>query len=173
MDELDEMNDKRYEEILRRIEAQKHAKEKPDVTLTAILDSVNAMDMIAQAAARDGWVCWGPKAFTGKGWLGALVWGRRATYHGYRVLTVVGVWVVMRKGGVDTIFGVKRLPYSVPFYEPEAYHTLMHDTFVTYYGDDGSPPTEPLYTTPYTAEKRLAIRASLKNAIATWIEQEP
>jgi hypothetical protein len=172
-------NDKRYEKIMQRIEEQKRAKENnaQHLTLSVVLDSLNALDTIddVRLTDRKGWLCWGPRAFKGNGWMSALIWCKPATYHGYRLLTVIGIWAVAREGGIDIIFGTKSLKYSAPFYEAEAYHKLMRDTFETYYTDKGSPPDESgrLYVVPYTADKRLEIRAALKSAIKDWVSQPP
>jgi hypothetical protein len=172
-------NDKRFEKILQRIEAQKRAKENNAqyVTLSAVLDSLNALDTLdnVHLTDRKGWICWGPRAFKGSGWMAALVWCKPTTYHGYRLLTMVGIWAVSREGGIDIIFGTKTLTYSAPFYEAEVYHKLMRDTFETYYTDKGSPPDEAgrLFVVPYAADKRLEIRAALKSEIERWATQPP
>lgn len=170
-------NDKRYQEILRRIEAQKRAKETgaQQITLSAALDSLNALDMLddVRVIDRKGWVCWGPRGFKGSGWVAALVWCKPATYHGYRLLTVLGVWATAGDEAVDITLGTKMVKYTPPFYEAEAYHKLMRDTFETYYDDKGSPPPESgwLYHARYDGDKRLEMREALKAAMLAWASQ--
>ncbi|MFN8376851.1 MAG: hypothetical protein U0694_28760 [Anaerolineae bacterium] len=170
-------NDKRYQEILRRIEAQKRAKESgaQRVTLSAALDSLNALGMLddVRITDRPGWVCWGPLAFEGKDWLAALVWCKPATYHGYRQLTVLGIWAQFADTAIDITLATKTLAFTAPFYEAEAYHKLMRGGFDTYYNDKGAPPEESgwLYHSRYDADKRLEMRAALKAALLQWAQR--
>jgi hypothetical protein len=170
-------DEERYNEILRRAAARKEAKEKAaaQVTLSSVLNSLNALDTLddIRVTDRKGWLCWGPRAFKGSDWVGALVWCKPATYHGYRLLTVLGIWAIGEENAVDVVLGTRLLPYHAPFYEAEAYHKLMRDGFDIYYEDKGSPPEESgrLFVTRYETDKRLDIRVALKAAIVQWATQ--
>ncbi len=167
----------RYQEILRRAEARKQAQEKAaaQITLSAVLDSLNALDTLddVRLTDRKGWLCWGPRAFKGRDWVAALLWCKPATYHGYRLLTAFGIWAIAQENAVEVVLGTKQLPYTAPFYEAEAYHKLMREGFDTYYSDDGSPPPEGdrLYSARYDADKRLEMRDALKAEIRRWANQ--
>lgn len=173
--------DERYNEILRRIaarqqaQAQAAAQSSLHAVLGGALDSLNALDLLdatlSKTLRKKGYLCWGPAAFRSADWLGTLLWCKPASYHGYRLLRVVGIWATLGEGRVQITVAGKALPYAAPFYEAEAYHKLMRKGFDTYYQDDGAPPAAgTLLHTAYDAEQRLLLREQLAAALKAWLE---
>jgi hypothetical protein len=139
------------------------------VQLAAILDGLDTWRAVEGArAAAPRLLAWGPKAVSGitpSPWVGVVMWARAPGYDGYRVLTLRGVWVVQEGEAVRVMAGVKRLAYSAPFYEAEAYHKLIRKNFDLYYADDGAPPAHPTLDTPYDEARRLELRERVKGAM--------
>lgn len=162
-------NEKRYEDILRRIAAQKQAALTPKIPLESILDAVNALDQmedfrrVCQKQAR----CYGPAVFRGKDWVGALVWSHPADYHGYHTLTLTGIWAVQAETDVEIRVGRRILSYQAAVFEAEAFYKLIRKKFDLYYDDPGLSPAadHALYITLYTPARRLAIRREIEAAL--------
>ncbi|MBN8639237.1 MAG: hypothetical protein J0M07_28220 [Anaerolineae bacterium] len=141
--------------------------------LARILDGLNALDALDQLRAKrfSPNLSWGAKAFTGKQptpWVGGLIWHRPAGYFGYKTLTVIGVWAVAEAEGTRIIVGSKLLAFTAPFYEAEAYHKLIRDSFDLYYTDRGAPPEQNhwVFTTLYNPTQRLELRDQLPTLLA-------
>ncbi len=136
--------------------------------LAAILDGLDAWRAVETVlAGLPRLLSWGPKAVSGiqpVPWVGVVIWARAPGYDGYRVLTVRGVWAQASEAA-RVMVGVKRLHYRAPFYEAEAYHKLIRKNFDLYYGDDGSPPSQPALDVIYDEAERLALRAQVKEAL--------
>ena len=132
------------------------------------LDTWGALEDALKAMPR--LLAHGPKALQGidaaeRAWVGAAIWRRGDGYHGYKVLTVTGVWAAMRDDAPHVLVGTKYLPFAAPFYEAEAYHKLIRSGFSVYYADDGAPPAAPRYDAPYHAGQRLALRDAIRAAL--------
>lgn len=116
----------------------------------------------------------GPKTFTGfkpYTWVGVVGWRRGPGYYGYRILQLIGVWAVQDAPGPPLIIvGTKRLRYTAPTYEAEAYHKLLRKTFEPYYDGNASPPPDAtrLFTARYASERRLELRDAVREALAGW-----
>ena len=141
--------------------------------LARSLDGLNALDALDLLRAKrfSPNLSWGAKAFTGKQptpWVGALIWHRPAGYFGYKTLTVIGVWAVAEAEGTRIIVGTKLLAFTAPFYEAEAYHKLIRDSFDLYYTDRGAPPEQNrwVFTTLYDPAQRLELRDQLPGLLA-------
>lgn len=141
--------------------------------LARVLDGLNALDALDTLRARrfSPQLSWGAQAFSGAQpmpWVGALIWHRPAGYFGYKTLTVIGAWALAQAEGTLIVVGSKLLPFTAPFYEPEAYHKLIRNGFDLYYGDRGAPPDEPrrIFTAPYTPENRLQLREIIPAQLA-------
>ena len=141
--------------------------------LARILDGLNALDALDLLRAKrfSPNLSWGAKAFTGKQptpWVGGLIWHRPAGYFGYKTLTVIGVWAVAEAEGPRIIVGSKLLAFTAPFYEAEAYHKLIRDSFDLYYTDRGAPPEQNhwVFTTLYNPTQRLELRDQLPTLLA-------
>jgi hypothetical protein len=139
--------------------------------LAVILDKLNAfgaLDDVRQA--RFGkLLSAGPKAASGltpAPWVGVVAWARPAGYYGYKTLTMLGVWAVAAEQ-TNLIIGVKRLPYTAPFFDAEAYHKLFKKGFETYYGEHAAtPPDDSAIAFPYNEAQRLQLRETLASALA-------
>ena len=137
--------------------------------LAAILDKLDAWRAVEAALkAAPRLLSWGPKAVSGVGpplWVGVVMWTRAPGYDGYRVLTLRGVWAIEEGEAARVIVGVRRLAYSAPFYEAEAYHKLIRNSFDLYYGDDGTPPAQPTLSVLYDEAQRLTLREQVRAAL--------
>lgn len=172
------MSDRRYEDILRCIEARRRAAEAaPQLTaLTAALDAVNALGFLEdlQRARLHHVHVYGPRAFTGQQpalWAGAAVWYKRRGYYDYRTLYLLGVWAAPDEaGGIRLSLGVKTLAFSAPAFNPESYYHHLRRRFDVYYAGDASPaPDETLrWSAVYDPAQRLAQRAALQAALDAW-----
>jgi hypothetical protein len=171
-------DDSRYAEIMRRLAARKAkqvAAQSHD-DLARILDALDAwgkVERMAKAKALRG-RCWGPKDIRGlapAAWVGVMGWHRAPGYHGYKTLTLWGVWAVAEAETPLVVVGAKHVAYSAPFYEAEAYHKLMRRGFSTYYTDDGSPPSPASrrLSIPYDPAARLALRDTVRDALSECI----
>lgn len=141
--------------------------------LAAILDGLNAWDALERlkAARFAPNLCHGPKVVDGltpDPWLGAVVWHRPAGYYGYKTLTVTGVWAVSfaDQDVIQIIAGSKRLAYSEPFYDAEAYYKLIRRDYTLYYRDNGAPPAGEYALIQYQPDQRLALRDWLAEQLA-------
>lgn len=137
--------------------------------LAAILDKLDAWRAV-EAALKGAprLLAWGPKAVSGIGpppWVGVVMWTRAPGYEGYRVLTLRGVWAIEEGEAARVMVGARRLAYSAPFYEAEAYHKLIRNSFDLYYGDDGAPPAQPTLSVLYDEAERLTLREEVRRAV--------
>lgn len=164
-----------------QVAAIRHEREhRPTLTqLGAALDGLNAWDAV-ERVRRAGYsplLSAGPKVcecvpFLGLRdchALGVVFWHRAAGYHGYKVLSVHGVWVCQQQGTGETrlVVGEKNLPFAPAFFDPEPYHKLFKRDYTTYYRDDGMPPAhDRVQTVPYAPDHRLDLRAWLAAALA-------
>ena len=95
-----------------------------------------------------------------------MIWRRPAGYHGYKVLTLIGVWALLRDERAQIIVGAKQLGFSAPFYDAEAYDKLIRKNYDLYYADDHQPPAAPTFSAPYNAEQRLELRETVARSLA-------
>lgn len=130
-----------------------------------ILDSLNAWDALDRARRQISGsgpirLAFGPKPVAGPDYAGAVIWKRAPGYHGYKILTVVGIWCARTADAAHILIGSKRLPYQAPFFDPEAYHKILRRDYLTYYADDGAPPAHSgiRAQTIYDPAQRLALR---------------
>ncbi|MBZ0278370.1 MAG: hypothetical protein K8I60_19645 [Anaerolineae bacterium] len=175
-------DDARYQEILRRIAAQKQqqALAPTRALLTSTLDSLNAASLLTEvrrkAIALS--VC-GPATFQGtqpddsgtaRLWLASAIWHKPAGYGGYQTLGLIGIWALQNAEGLEILLGEKALTYNSPIFNPESYYYHIRRRFDLYYEGDARPPESDgiRYRTPYAAERRLTIRAELAAALRTW-----
>ncbi len=149
--------------------------------LAQALDDLNVMGALESLIRRDKFT-WGPKPVKCRDPLaaGALVWRRGSGYHGYKTLTLIGVWAmsgVKDKDDEDDedvihiVIGVKYAAYNAPFFDAEAYHTIIKRDFVTYYDVDGAPPPPEnqraafVYDRAQRLEQRKQVIAALRACI--------
>ena len=171
--------DERYEQIMRRIaerraEQEAAPKREAQDDLARVLDSVDAwgkLDFIRRSKGIRK-LTYGPKAVSGLTpmiWVGIVIWRRGSGYHGYKQLQLLGIWAY-DDGGTPTItVGTRWLAFSAPFYDADAYQKLIRKNFDLYYEGEVTPPTNGLYTTIYTPERRLAIREEIRAALQAWV----
>lgn len=170
----------RYEDILRRMaqrKAERDAAPKRELQdeLAAVLDGLDVwgkLDKLRTSKALRTHT-FGPKALNGltpTPWVAVVLWQRGSGYHGYRVLTLMGVWALDQAGETLVMIGTKRTPFTAPTYEAEAYQKLIKRDFNVYYKDDGAPPltTNRFYSTIYDPARRLDIREEVRTALAGW-----
>lgn len=139
--------------------------------LARALNELNAMGALEDLCKRDRFT-WGPKAIKRRAPLtmGAVVWKRGSGYHGYKVLTLIGVWALPGDEDddpVQIVVGVKHLAFAAPFFDAEAYHALIKRDFKTYYNDDSAPPIPENYRASFAfdADRRLEQRKALVAAL--------
>ena len=162
------MAKKNSDDLLNEIIARRKANQLAQQTdpLARILDDLNAMDTL-DGIRRRSTLCYGPKVIKSAApSLGVVIWQRAPTYHGYKTLKLVGVWVFPRGESVQIAIGKKLLTYSAPFYDADAYNKLIRDNYNLYYQDDSRPPDQPNYSTRYDAEQRLDLRAVIAHEVA-------
>lgn len=170
-DELDE----RYQEIMRRLAEQRERQNAPppdpaQETLAQVLDSLDAYGKLEKLRASGAVRAYGPRAFEGTTptpWLGAVLWRKGGGYYGYQTLHVLGVWAIAQPGAPLVVVGGKRLRYTAPTYEAEAYHKLIRRGFTVYYNGDASPPpdTGRVLAARYHAGRRLELREAVREAL--------
>lgn len=155
--------------LIRRAKAEA-PKRAAQEDLARILDGLNVWDALdtlrASRFARN--LCSGPKAVSGFEpipFVGVVIWHRPAGYYGYKTLTVLGVWAHMEAGLPVIKIGQKRLSFSAPFYDAEAYFKLIRREYDLYYKDDGTPPADAL-AIPYHHDERLALRDTVAAELA-------
>jgi hypothetical protein len=138
--------------------------------LARILDGLNVWGTLEELRMKrfSPNLCYGPKALGGLEpipFVGVVLWHRAAGYYGYKTLTLLGVWVREESGVPTILIGVKRLPYTAPFFDAEAYHKLIRRGYDLYYEDDGMPPTDA-FSIPYNPELRLSLRETVAAELA-------
>jgi hypothetical protein len=179
-------DDSRYQAILARIAARHSTRRAPTDALATALNSLNALDTLDALTAPAAMIGYTAQAWRGshKGtaWYGALRWFRARDYHGYRQLTVLGVWAQQaaptttdedhtEAHPIMLCVGGKCLAYNAPFFDVEAYHRLIARDFRLYYGDDGRPPSAPVWHAPHSAQQPLVQRAAVAEALRNAIGQ--
>lgn len=157
---------KKTDDLLNEIIARRRAKqlEPQQDVLARVLDDLNAMDTLDALRRRDK-LTYGPKAISTES-MAVVVWRRASGYYGYKTLTLIGVWAVLRDDHPYVVVGKKLLPFAQPFYEADAYHKLIRKGYDIYYKDDGSPPAKPSFSVRYDREQRLELRETLARELA-------
>lgn len=178
---MSQESEERYQQIMRQIaerraeEALAPARAKQN-DLGHVLDGLDALgklDKLQEVLPMTPRLN-GPKTFEGVKpvtWVGVVAWRRGPGYYGYRVLQLIGVWAVQDTAGPPLIIvGVKRLRYTAPTYEAEAYHKLLRKTFAPYYDGDASPPQPAtrLFSARYNSERRLELRDQIRETLVQW-----
>src|SRR5690606_27984089 len=138
--------------------------------LARILDGLNVWGTLEELRTKrfSPNLCYGPKAIGGlvpTPFVGVVLWHRPAGYYGYKTLTLLGVWAKLEGEKPELLIGSKRLAYSAPFYDAEAYHKLIRRNYDLYYQDDDLPPSDAL-TIPYQPEHRLTLRETIASEFA-------
>ncbi len=161
---------KKSDDLLNEIMARRRAKQlapQQDV-LARVLDDLNAVDTL-DALRRRNKLTYGPQVLRGAT-MGVVVWRRAAGYYGYKTLSLIGVWAVLRDDAANAvpyvIVGKKLLAFSAPFYDADAYHKLIRKNYDLYYHDDGTPPVKPSLAVHYAADERLDLRAPVARELA-------
>jgi hypothetical protein len=143
--------------------------------LDAVLDGLNAYGFLDDVQARhdEKVLRYGPKIVTGESWVGVVIWQRPRGYHGYRTLTLLGIWAYVESVQVMITLGAKTLSFSNPYYNAEAYHKHIQTRFDLYYEGDASPPPESdrLYTVVYDSDQRLNIRREIEAQLVQWAKR--
>lgn len=156
------------DDLLNEIIARRKANQVAQQTdpLARILDALNALDALAGLCARAP-LCYGPKVIrSALPSLAVVVWQRPAGYYGYKTLKLAGVWVLLRAGQPVISVGQKHLAYSADFYDADAYHKLIRQSYNLYYQDDNRPPVKPTYSVAYDADARLDLRGIVTHEVA-------
>lgn len=160
-------NDDLLNEIIQRRRANQIAAETDP--LARILDDLNVLDTLETIRKRSK-LTYGPKVI-----LSALpsravvVWRRPAGYHGYKTLTLFGVWAYLRDNAPIITIGAKQLPFSAPFYDADAYHKLIRQNYDLYYRDDNRPPAQPAFSVRYDPDQRLELRETLDRELSKYL----
>ena len=168
----------RHRQIKKRLEFKPNTVQVED-DLGTVLDEVNAWGYLEQCSERSlkSINIFGPGIFRGYVpviWAGVCLWYKPRGYHHYSILHLLGIWAVRTGEGdcIDLRLGVRDLPYTLPFFNPEAYFFRIQREFKTFYGDSGTPPEAAhcQYRITYDAAQRLTIRQALQAALADWAE---
>ncbi|MBC7871279.1 MAG: hypothetical protein H7Y09_10610 [Chitinophagaceae bacterium] len=140
--------------------------------LMGVLNGLNAMGALSRCDP-PGMITYGPTGFHGLNWAGAVMWCKPSDYHGYKILTLLGVWAQMDEGIISLTIGTRLLPFQAAFYDAGGYHTAIQRGFQSHYEDKGTPPPESdcLWMAVYTAERRLALRAEIETVLREWLEK--
>lgn len=138
--------------------------------LARILDGLNVWGGLEELRGKrfSPNLCHGPKVIGGLTpfpFVGVVLWHRPAGYYGYKTLTLLGVWARQHEVQQKLVIGVKRLSYSAPFYDAEAYHKLIRRNYDLYYADDAIPPGDSLELL-YQPETRLNLRETIVAELA-------
>ncbi len=168
--------EQRYEDILRKIAGRrpyggKARDDKPRKPHDAVLDGLNAYDSLAALAERDyeHILCHGPETKNAAAWSAVLIWFRNKGYHGYKRLTLLGIWAHYSESEMALSLGTRNLAYQAPIYDAGVYRVAIESGFQLYYGDDGRPPNENEhlhYSSLYSEKKRLTLRQALREILA-------
>ena len=141
--------------------------------LQRCLDDLNAFGFLSDARSHvpSGVLCFGPRDVYGEHWAGAVIWLRPGGYHGYKTLTLVGVWARAENEELQIIVGTLRRKFTAPFYNPEAYFHNIRRSFDLYYSDAITLPEESsrLYETRYNPSRRLAIRSEIEAVLDNYM----
>jgi hypothetical protein len=157
-------NDDLLNEIIQRRRANQIAAQTDP--LARILDDLNIMDTL-EAVRKRAKLTYGPKIITSAlPSKGVVIWRRAPGYHGYKTLTLLGVWASLSGETPMIAIGRKQLSFSAPFYDADAYHKLIKGNYDLYYKDDNRPPAQPVFSVPYAAEQRLMLRDAIATELA-------
>jgi len=170
-------NQQRYDNILQRIAHRKpfksQAESKPKSPYDLILDSLNAYDTfdVLTHAKYTHIITHGPKVIRRKTWSGVVIWYRDKGYHGYKLLSLFGIWLHQHETDIQLTIGIRKLPYRASVYNPEGYFATIRKDFKLFYDDSGQPPTaddDILFHTPHNTKERLTYRQTLSEIINQW-----
>lgn len=155
--------------LIRREKAEAPKRAAQD-ELARILDGLNVWDALDELRTKrfSPNLCYGPKAIGGLApvpYVGVVLWHRPAGYYGYKSLSLLGVWARQEGEYPAILVGVKRLPYTAPFYDAEAYHKLIRRSYDLYYQNDGAPPADALAIS-YQPDLRLSLRETIAAELA-------
>ena len=164
--------DKRYEQIMQRIKARSNQQEHWSV-LMQTMDALNATALLEELAAHrlPRYALYGPRCYSGDTWLSCVLWSHARRVSGYRMLSVMGIWVC-RFDPTELIVGSRQLVYSAPVFNGEAYYKLIRQNYRTYYSDNGHPPdvADCLLHAIYHHEDRLDLRRRLQECVHGWLQ---
>ncbi len=167
---------KKQDDLLNEIMQRRKANQLAQQTdpLAQILDDLNAMDAL-EGLRRRARLCYGPKVIrSALPSLGVVIWQRPSSYHGYKTLSLIGLWLYFRPADEAKrpilAIGKKMLKFSAPFYDADAYHKIIRDNYNLYYQDDNRPPTQPAYSVAYDAEQRLELRGMIAHEVAKLLQ---
>lgn len=171
-------NNERYNDILKRIAQRKpfgqpEADKKPTSAYDLILDSLNAYDTIDRLAHRayKTHIVHGAVIRRYKTWSGVMLWYRPTGYHGYKTLSVFGVWAHQIGTDLTLSIGIRQLPYRMAFYNAEGYFKTIQKDFKLFYEDSGTPPTPNdtlLFRAVHQTKERLTYRQTLAQITNRW-----
>jgi hypothetical protein len=137
--------------------------------LARILDDLNVMDTL-EALRKRAKLTYGPKVI-----LSALpsravvIWRRPSGYHGYKTLTLIGVWAYQHDAAAIISIGAKQIAFSAPFYDADAYHKLIRKNYDLYYRDDNRPPAHTPFSVEYDPEQRLELREAIELELSKYL----
>lgn len=170
--------EQRYEDILKRIANRKpfgqhQDEDKPASPYDLIIDSLNSYDILDKLAQRpySNLIVHGPKALRYKTWSGVVIWYRPKGYHGYKTLSLFGVWASQVGSDIQLTIGIRELPYRAAVYSAEGYFATIQKDFKLFYEDRGNPPTDDdiiLFQTTHQAKERLIYRQTLSKIANQW-----
>lgn len=161
---MPQSHDDLLKEIMARRKALQTAPQQD--ALAQVLDALNAFDTL-DTLSRKIKLCYGPKVISSAApSKGVVIWKRPPGYHGYKVLTLIGVWVRLIDDAPQIVVGSKRLAFSAPFYDADAYHKLIRQNYDLYYQDDKLPPNNPAFSVPYATDQRLELRQTVARTLA-------
>jgi hypothetical protein len=156
------------DDMLNEIMARRRANQIAAQTdpLARIFDDLNVMDTLGGIRSQTT-LCYGPKVIkSALPSMGVVIWQRASGYYGYKTLRLVGVWAFRRAERPMLAVGAKTLAFNAPFYDADAYHKLIRNSYDLYYKDDNKPPAQPAYSATYDREQRLELRSILAHEVA-------
>lgn len=177
-DSMAESSEERYEDILKRIAERKpfrgqSPENQPAKPHERVLDQINAYDCLADIARRQyaSWTLYGPMSLRGAAWAGLMIWAHRKGYHGYKRLSLHGVWAHYAGDQILLSIGSRQLTYNAPVYDPGVYRVAIAKNFRIYYADSGAPPAAEetvLCRVDYHDQDRLQHRQTLVDIARQW-----
>ncbi len=156
--------------LLRQVQATLRQREVAPIhrQLAEILDGLDTWGMLEAACDRapKSARLFGPQVVRRGDAVAVVVWHKAPGFHGYRTLTLFGVWAL---ADGRLLVGTKQLAYSAATYNLESYHKLIRKGYKTYYKDDNTPPSAPVWAVTYAAEQRLTLRRQLAEVVREYI----